>query len=118
VKRQRTVECAVVGVAGDPTSPRLVLGLRHADGDHHHFAVTRPIEPDEAGSPIFWQRRGPEELAIRSRWLGRRSEVTSVQYNVAIADSMFTYAPPAGVSVATFHGGDGADVKRALSGRS
>jgi len=36
VKRQRTVECAVVGVAGDPTSPRLVPGLRNTDGHHHH----------------------------------------------------------------------------------
>jgi ATP-dependent DNA ligase len=43
VKRQRTIDCAVVGVTGDLTAPRLVLGLRHTDGQLHDFAVTRPI---------------------------------------------------------------------------
>jgi ATP-dependent DNA ligase len=37
LKRHRTVECAVIGVAGDLASPRLVLALRHADGRLHHF---------------------------------------------------------------------------------
>jgi ATP-dependent DNA ligase len=31
VKRHRTVDCAVVGVAGDIGAPKLVLALRHAD---------------------------------------------------------------------------------------
>jgi hypothetical protein len=44
-----------------------------------------------------------------------RSEVTSVEYNVAIPAATFTYVPPAGIPVATFTGGDGADVKRALA---
>jgi ATP-dependent DNA ligase len=35
VKRQRMVECAVVGFTGDVLSPRLVLGLRHGDGQLH-----------------------------------------------------------------------------------
>ena len=37
VKRHRTIDCAVVGIAGDLSSPRLVLGLRHADGRLHHL---------------------------------------------------------------------------------
>ena len=37
VKRQRTVDCVVVGVAGDNTSPTLVLGLRHGDHELHHL---------------------------------------------------------------------------------
>src|SRR5205085_11721206 len=31
VKRQRTVDCVVIGIAGDNDSPRLALGLRHGD---------------------------------------------------------------------------------------
>src|SRR5437868_2227165 len=48
VKRQRSVDCVVVGLAGDLVTPKLVLALRHADGRLHHFAVTRPLSPDVA----------------------------------------------------------------------
>jgi ATP-dependent DNA ligase len=48
VKRQRTVDCVVVGVACETTTPKLVLALRHADGNLHHFAVTRPLAPELA----------------------------------------------------------------------
>lgn len=44
-----------------------------------------------------------------------RSEVTSVEYSLSIPAATFAYTPPAGVTVATFTGGDGADVKRALA---
>ena len=37
VKRQRTVDCVVIGLAGDAVNPALVLGLRHADGILHHL---------------------------------------------------------------------------------
>jgi ATP-dependent DNA ligase len=37
VKRHRTVDCAVVGVAGDMGAPKLVLALRHADDQLHHL---------------------------------------------------------------------------------
>ena len=37
VKRQRTVDCVVTGIAGDVARPWLVLGLRHADGRVHHL---------------------------------------------------------------------------------
>jgi hypothetical protein len=43
-----------------------------------------------------------------------RSEVSRVDYNVAIPEATFAYTPPAGVPVSTFTGGTGADVKRAL----
>jgi outer membrane lipoprotein-sorting protein len=45
-----------------------------------------------------------------------RSEVTQVEYNTELPDAAFAYTPPAGVQVATFSGGNGADVKRALAG--
>ena len=35
VKRQRTVDCVVIGLAGDAVNTTLVLGLRHADGVLH-----------------------------------------------------------------------------------
>jgi outer membrane lipoprotein-sorting protein len=42
------------------------------------------------------------------------SEVTAVQYNVAIPSATFTYTPAPGASVSTFQGGTGADVKRQM----
>jgi hypothetical protein len=49
VKRQRTVDCVVIGLAGAAVNPALVLGLRHADGVLHHFAVTCPMQLDARG---------------------------------------------------------------------
>jgi outer membrane lipoprotein-sorting protein len=43
-----------------------------------------------------------------------QSVVTKVEYNVALPDAVFSYTPPAGVTVHTFTGGTGADVKRTL----
>jgi ATP-dependent DNA ligase len=37
VKHRRTADCVVIGVAGDRTTPWLVLGLRHADLRLHHL---------------------------------------------------------------------------------
>jgi ATP-dependent DNA ligase len=69
VKRHRTIDCAVVGITGDLSAPRLVLGLRHPDGQLHHFAVTHPIGAEEGG-PLarLLAEAGPVEAAIRSRW--------------------------------------------------
>jgi ATP-dependent DNA ligase len=69
VKRQRTVDCVVVGLAGEAATPKLVLALRHADGRLHHFAVSRPIAQEFAGplSEVLTEAGG-EEPAIRSRW--------------------------------------------------
>jgi ATP-dependent DNA ligase len=37
VKRHRTIDCMVVGVAGDAAALKLVLALQHADGRLHHL---------------------------------------------------------------------------------
>jgi ATP-dependent DNA ligase len=69
VKRQRTVDCVVMGIAGDVTSPKLVLGLRHTDGQLHHFAVTRPLAAELTGAlGDMLDVAGPQQAAIRSRW--------------------------------------------------
>ena len=44
-----------------------------------------------------------------------RAEVSFLEYGVTIADSSFSYSPPAGAQVSTFTGGSGADVKRTLA---
>ena len=41
VKRRRTADCVVVGLAGDESAPMLVLGLRHLDGELHHVGRQR-----------------------------------------------------------------------------
>jgi ATP-dependent DNA ligase len=41
VKRRRTADCVVVGVAGDESAPMLVLALHHLDGDLHHLGRLR-----------------------------------------------------------------------------
>jgi ATP-dependent DNA ligase len=69
VKRRRTVDCVVIGVAGDMTRPWLVLGLRHADGKYHHAGLARCSKGmlgDELASILA--QAGPEESPIRSRW--------------------------------------------------
>ena len=43
-----------------------------------------------------------------------RGEVTSIEYNVNLPDSTFTYTPPAGVEVREFSGASPDDVKRSL----
>jgi len=35
IKRYRTVDCVVMGVAGNLDTPKLVLGLTHPDGKAH-----------------------------------------------------------------------------------
>jgi ATP-dependent DNA ligase len=67
VKRQRSVDCVVVGLAGELATPKLVL--RHADSRLHHFAVTRPLASDVSG-PIaeVAGEASAEQPAIRSRW--------------------------------------------------
>jgi outer membrane lipoprotein-sorting protein len=62
--------------------------------------------------PLKTEVRDPQGVLVD------RSEATNVQYDVSIPDSTFVYRPQAGVQVATFSGGDGADVKRQLNGQS
>jgi ATP-dependent DNA ligase len=68
VKRQRTADCVVIGVVDNDTAPSLVLGLRHADGELHHFGVTRPSRTalSEPCAPILDVLA--DEHSIRSRW--------------------------------------------------
>lgn len=37
VKRQRTIDCVVIGIAGDVHSRKLVVALTHGDGALHHL---------------------------------------------------------------------------------
>jgi hypothetical protein len=57
------------GIAGDVATPNLVPALRHADGELHHFAVTRPT-PTEVAEPFSWMLdlAGAEQSAIPSGW--------------------------------------------------
>jgi ATP-dependent DNA ligase len=41
IKRHHTVDCAVVGIAGELATPKLVLALRHPDGRLHHLGRLR-----------------------------------------------------------------------------
>jgi ATP-dependent DNA ligase len=69
IKRYRTADCVVIGLAGDLRTPKLVLGLRHGDGNLHHLGVTRELRFDQT-APIhhLFDRLGPQEGAIPSRW--------------------------------------------------
>jgi ATP-dependent DNA ligase len=69
VKKQRTADCVVIGVAGDLSRPSLVLGLRHDDGNLHHFGVcrwSRPMLTDQLAALL--EQAGPEQSPIPSRW--------------------------------------------------
>jgi ATP-dependent DNA ligase len=69
VKRRRTVDCVVIGVAGDRARPWLVLGLRRDDGRIHHFGLARPSKAMvTAEFEALLDAAGPEESPIRSRW--------------------------------------------------
>ena len=59
VKRRRTADCVVVGVAGDESAPMLVLALRHLDGEMRLCGVTRV--PKELTDPLeqLIRRAGP-----------------------------------------------------------
>jgi hypothetical protein len=60
LKRIRTADCVVVGVAGEESAPMLVLALRHTDGELRHCGLTRPV-PRVLSEPIaqLLKRAGP-----------------------------------------------------------
>lgn len=69
VKKQRTADCVVIGIAGDGTHPSLVLGLRHLDGELHHFGVARSVDDTlTADFSEVLAQAGPEQHPIASRW--------------------------------------------------
>jgi ATP-dependent DNA ligase len=69
IKRYRTADCVVVGIAGDLQRPKLVLALRHQDGNLHHLGVTRELRSEQTSAihHLFGQL-GPLEMPIPSRW--------------------------------------------------
>jgi ATP-dependent DNA ligase len=69
VKRQRTVDCVVVGFAGDARTPALVLALSDEAGRLRTFGATRTI-PESLARPIqtLLARAGPAQAPIPSRW--------------------------------------------------
>jgi ATP-dependent DNA ligase len=69
VKRQRTADCVVIGVAGDLSRPSLILGLRHADQRVHHFGICRwssNMLTDQLAAVL--QQAACEQSPIPSRW--------------------------------------------------
>jgi ATP-dependent DNA ligase len=69
VKKQRTADCVVIGLAGQLSRPSLVLGLRHADGAYHHFGLcrwSRQMLTDQLAALL--EQTGPEQSPIPSRW--------------------------------------------------
>ena len=77
---------------------------------------------DSANQPVVWvavdkQTFLPLQTEVRDAAgnVLQRTTVTQVEYNISIPQATFAYTPPAGVAVSTFHGGNGADVKRALA---
>ncbi len=89
----------------------------------HVSGEVQGIHLDAVGETRVWVDKSsflPLKTEVRdtSGTLLERSAVTSVQYNVSIAPSTFSYTPLPGVTVSTFSGGDGADVKRELSSGS
>jgi outer membrane lipoprotein-sorting protein len=80
--------------------------------EDNQFAQMRVWVDKVSYLPLKTEVRNPSGVVLD------RSEVTNVQYNIAIPDSTFSYTPPAGASVFDFTGGTGADVKKALCGSS
>jgi hypothetical protein len=107
-----TAACgACLAASPEPDAPRARVSGQLTSGRVEDIA--RPVIRVWVDKQSFL----PLKLEVRdgSGALVRRSEVTSTQYYVAIPDSTFTYAAPARVTVATFNGGEGTDVERALS---
>jgi ATP-dependent DNA ligase len=65
VKRERTVDCVVVGLVGDERTPGLVLALRDTEGHLRTFGVSRAILESQS-EPIsgLLSPAGPVQSAI------------------------------------------------------
>lgn len=69
IKRYRTADCVVMGIAGDLQRPKLVLGLRHEDGKLHHLGVARELRSEQTSAiQHLLGQLGPQKKAIPSRW--------------------------------------------------
>jgi ATP-dependent DNA ligase len=71
VRRERTADAVVLGIAGDPERPVLVLGLHGLDGDLHGFGTTRPLTAEQAEPlrPLLPFGRTSDQ-PVPSRWGG------------------------------------------------
>ena len=71
VRRERRADAVVLGIAGDPDRPVLVLGLHGPDGRLHGFGTTRPLTTEQAEPlrPLLPFGR-PSDHPVPSRWGG------------------------------------------------
>ena len=67
IKRVHTVDCIVIGLAGDDREPMLVLALRHKDSELHHFGLTRPVPPEllQPTRALLYRASAPEPRSVR-----------------------------------------------------
>ena len=75
VRRERTAEAVVLGVADDPDRPVLVLGLYGLDGELHPFGTTRALTPEQAAPlrPLLPFGR-ESDRPVPSRWTRHRPQ--------------------------------------------
>jgi hypothetical protein len=83
VKPRRTADCVVVGIAGDESAPKLVLALRHLDGE------LRLLGRIGLSCVIYASRRG--SLNGQLRGAGVAQDVDDVA--IGVADEEAAYAP-------------------------
>jgi len=103
VKRLRTADCVVMGVAGADSAPSLVLGLRHSDGELHHLGRLGGVI-----CHLEWTRSTalePGERLLRGHGTEQQGSVRGdepVPVGAAFRKASFEAAPLH--SVASFHG--------------
>jgi outer membrane lipoprotein-sorting protein len=88
--------CAASDKGGPDDRNRALLGEMRVWVDKEAFVLLKSETHDASGGLL------------------ERGEVTSVEYNVTIPDSLFTYVPPPGVQMREFDGATPDVVKRAL----
>ena len=106
----RPNSCPSAGPTPAPDNPKAALGGKPAAGQDSQVDHMTVWVDSQTYLPLKTEVRNAANALLD------RSEVTSVNYNVTIPDSTFTYETPAGAVVSNFTGGTGADVKQALSG--
>jgi hypothetical protein len=99
LKRIRTADCVVVGVAGEESAPMLVLALRHTDGELRHLGrlgvssvilIRGSLRFDRPVRPGTYRARGIFDTATHDRLpasLTRREHPTPrLRLNVLFRD--------------------------------
>jgi hypothetical protein len=103
---------AGVGPSPEPSAERMRVNGQPAGGLLTRASALTVWIDKRSFLPLRMEVRNAQGAVVD------RSEVSRIEYNVALPDSTFDYTPPPGVSVRTFTGGNGADVKRALAGEA